>query len=176
MSKIIFSSVLNSDYYDDLEKLMFFNPQQEKVRNEVISAVERYGQPKIYRDGDRLRIGVGSFSMVQALFALNGQKADSAKRIPCGNRELLGMIAYMRENPDNMAILHIVVREDYSAVGIHSNEMLLMHLIDRVREIAAKIKGISCVTLAYKSEKITKIPVKHRMAESGIKHEICRVC
>jgi hypothetical protein len=167
MSKIIFSSVLNSDYYDDLEKLMFFNPQQEKVRNEVISAVERYGQPKIYRDGDRLRIGVGSFSMVQALFALNGQKAD---------RELLGMIAYMRENPDNMAILHIVVREDYSAVGIHSNEMLLMHLIDRVREIAAKIKGISCVTLAYKSEKITRIPVKHRMAESGIKHEICRVC
>lgn len=156
MSKIVFSSVLNSDYYDDLEKLMFFNPQQEKVRNEVISAVERYGQPKIYRDGDRLRIGVGSFSMVQALFALNGQKAD---------RELLGMIAYMRENPDNMAILHIVVREDYSAVGIHGNEMLLMHLIDRVREIAAKIKGISCVTLAYKSEKITKIPVKHRMAE-----------
>lgn len=156
MSKIIFSSVLNSDYYDDLEKLMFFNPQQEKVRNEVISAVERYGQPKIYRDGDRLRIGVGSFSMVQALFALNGQKAD---------RQLLGMIAYMRENPDNMAILHIVVREDYSAVGIHGNEMLLMHLIDRVREIAAKIKGISCVTLAYKSEKITKIPVKHRMDE-----------
>ncbi|KOR37681.1 hypothetical protein AM228_05865 [Planktothricoides sp. SR001] len=166
MSKIIFSSVLNSDYYDDLEKLMFFNPQQEKVRNEVISAVERYGQPKIYRDGDRLRIGVGSFSMVQALFALNGQKAD---------RQLLGMIAYMRENPDNMAILHIVVREDYSAVGIHGNEMLLMHLIDRVREIAAKIKGISCVTLAYKSEKITKIPVKHRMAESGITHEIGRV-
>lgn len=156
MSKIVFSSVLNSDYYDDLEKLMFFNPQQEKVRNEVISAVERYGQPKIYREGDRLRIGVGSFLMVQALFALNGQKAD---------RELLGMIAYMRENPDNMAILHIVVREDYSAVGIHGNEMLLMHLIDRVREIAAKIKGISCVTLAYKSEKITKIPVKHRMAE-----------
>ncbi|WP_354635507.1 hypothetical protein [Planktothricoides raciborskii] len=166
MSKIIFSSVLNSDYYDDLEKLMFFNPQQEKVRNEVISAVERYGQPKIYRDGDRLRIGVGSFSMVQALFALNGQKAD---------RQLLGMIAYMRENPDNMAILHIVVREDYSAVGIHGNEMLLMHLIDRVREIAAKIKGISCVTLAYKSEKITKIPVKHRMAESGITHEVGRV-
>lgn len=167
MSKIVFSSVLNSAYYDDLEKLMFFNPQQEKVRNEVISAVERYGQPKIYRDGDRLRIGVGSFSMVQALFALNGQKAD---------RQLLGMIAYMRENPDNMAILHIVVREDYSAVGIHGNEMLLMHLIDRVREIAAKIKGISCVTLAYKSEKITKIPVKHRMAESGITHEIGRVC
>jgi len=167
MSKIIFSSVLNSDYYDDLEKLMFFNPQQEKVRNEVISAVERYGQPKIYRDGDRLRIGVGSFSMVQALFALNGQKAD---------RQLLGMIAYMRENPDNMAILHIVVREDYSAVGIHGNEMLLMHLIDRVREIAAKIKGITCVTLAYKSQKITKIPVKHRMAESGITHEIGRVC
>ncbi|MBD2544110.1 hypothetical protein [Planktothricoides raciborskii] len=166
MSKIVFSSVLNSVYYDDLEKLMFFNPQQEKVRNEVISAVERYGQPKIYRDGDRLRIGVGSFSMVQALFALNGQKAD---------RQLLGMIAYMRENPDNMAILHIVVREDYSAVGIHGNEMLLMHLIDRVREIAAKIKGISCVTLAYKSEKITKIPVKHRMAESGITHEIGRV-
>jgi hypothetical protein len=156
MSKIVFSSVLDSAYYDDLEKLMFFNPQQEKVRNEVILAVERYGQPKIYQNGDRLRVGVGSFSMVQALFALNGQKPD---------RKLLGMIAYMRENPDNMAILHIVVGEDYSALGLHANEMLVMQLIDRVREIAAKIKGISCVTLAYKSEKITKIPVKHRMAE-----------
>jgi hypothetical protein len=156
MSKIVFSSVLDSAYYDDLEKLMFFNPQQEKVRNEVISAVERYGQPKIYRDGDRLRIGVGSSPMVQALFALDGQKTD---------RKLLGMIAYMRENPENMAILHIVVREDYSALGLHANEMLVMQLIDRVREIAAKIKGISCVTLAYKSAKITKIPVKHRMAE-----------
>lgn len=50
MSKIVFSSVIHSIYYDELEKLMFFNPQQWKVRNEVISAVERYGQPKIYRD------------------------------------------------------------------------------------------------------------------------------
>lgn len=155
MSQIVFSSVLHSSYYDELEKLMFFNPQQGKVRNEVISAVERYGQPKIYRDGDRLRIGVGSAPMVQALFALDETKTTN---------KLLGVIAYMRENSENIAILHIVVREDYSAIGTHADQMLVMHLIDRVRQIAAKIKGVNTITIAYKAEKLTKIPVKHKMA------------
>lgn len=158
MSQIVFSSVLHSSYYDELEKLMFFNPQQGKVRNEVISAVERYGQPKIYRDGDRLRIGVGSAPMVQALFALDEAKITN---------KLLGVIAYMRENSENIAILHIVVREDYSAIGVHANQMLVMHLIDRVRQIAAKIKGVNTITIAYKAEKLTKIPVKHKIAVGG---------
>lgn len=58
----------------------------------------------------------------------------------------------MRENYENTAILHIVVREDYSAIGIHANQMLVMHLIDRVRQIAA-IKGVNTITIAYKAEK-----------------------
>lgn len=133
---------------------MFFNPQQGKVRTGVIEAVERYGQPKISRDGDRLRIGVGSLSVVQALFALDGQRTDS---------KLLGVIAYMRENSDNIAILHLVVRSDYSALGRHADRLLAMHLIDRVRKLASQVKGVSSLTIAYQSGKTTKIPVKHLM-------------
>lgn len=147
LQTIFFSSVLSSTYYGDLETLMFFNPQQGKVQSGVIESVERYGKPQISHDGDRLRINVGSFSAVQTLFALEGD----------GN--LLGVVAYVREDLETIAILHIAVREEFSALGNHADMMLVMRLINKVREVAKRVKGVRSVTITYKDCGVRKISV-----------------
>lgn len=150
MNTISFSSVLSSAYYNELETLMFFNPQQGKFRTAIIDSVEHYGKPRIITDGNLLRIGIGAFLPVQALFALDEQKMSN---------RLLGVIAYIRD-VERIAILHIAVRKEYSVFGIRAEELLAMRLINKVREIASRIKGVRFLTIVYKEGSIGKIPVQ----------------
>lgn len=150
MNNILFSSALSSTYGDDLEALIFFNPQQGKVKGGIIRSVERYGSPSITVDRGSLRIHIGEFPDAQALFALVGEGA---------NAELVGVVVYAREYTDGITILHIAVHENYSASGSHADEMLVMRLINEVREIGARIKGVHSLTLSYNQGVITRVSV-----------------
>jgi hypothetical protein len=148
--QLAFSSRLSHEYYAHLEALMFFNPQQGKFRNEIVRSIETHGKPKIIEEKGLLRIAIGTTTIAQTLFCLN--LADGA---------LVGTVVYMREQPESLAIVHLAVNEDYSASGAHASQLLVMQLIEQVRRIGSRIKGIQYITVLYRESKVHRIPVRH---------------
>ena len=93
-------------------------------------------------DSGRLRISVEGLPESQTLFAL-----DVSEEKPI----LAGVMVYMRTDPENLVLLHIAVREDYSRAGIYGDEMLVWRFMTQLRDIAKRIKGIRSITLKYSS-------------------------
>ena len=139
-SRIIFSSVLAHEYREELETLMFFNPLQKKALTGINHSIAEYGVPSIVEDKGCLRISVEGLPESQSLYALD-HSADTPV--------LAGVMVYMRTDPENLVLLHIAVREDYSRSGIYADEMLVLRFMTRLRGIARRIKGIRTITLKY---------------------------
>src|SRR5215467_8629255 len=102
MGRLSFSSVLRSEYRDDLEALIFFNPQQERVEAAVIQCIEKYGKLGIAVDGELLRVRVEGLADIQSLFAFDGAESQATDR-------LVGLIVYVRPNLETIVVLHVAV-------------------------------------------------------------------
>ncbi|NJK47510.1 hypothetical protein HC931_04340 [Candidatus Gracilibacteria bacterium] len=134
-----FTSTLSCRHENALEALMFFNPQQKKFRNTVSQLVECYGNPKIFKDGDRIRLQIGSSSIAQTLFCLD-RATDG---------ELIGVVVYIRESIEQLAIIHLAVQEDYLMSGCYGDRALALRLIQKVQEIGARLKGVESIKILY---------------------------
>ncbi len=141
-ARIRFTSVLGLEYREDLEELLFFNPQQRKALTGINHSISEYGVPNVIETAARLRISVEGLPESQTLFAL-----DYSEEVPI----LAGVMVYMRTDPENLVLLHIAVKEDYSRSGIYGDEMLVLRFMTQLRDIARRIKGIRAITLKYSS-------------------------
>ncbi|MCK4403804.1 MAG: hypothetical protein KAW02_01815 [candidate division Zixibacteria bacterium] len=150
MSGIFFSSVLKKEYLSHLESLMFFNPQQGTKMSGIMESIERFGNPKTVIEGDFIRIKTETLQNVQALFAFDRKDKDL---------ELVGVVVYVRTDPETMVILHVAVENNYSVRGSFSDDMLVMKLIAKVREAARQIKGVRQITIFYERGVQRNIPV-----------------
>jgi len=150
MSGIFFSSVLKKEYLSHLESLMFFNPQQGTKMSGIMESIARFGNPKTVIEGDFIRIKTETLQNVQALFAFDRKNKGA---------ELVGVVVYVRTDPETMVILHIAVENNYSMSGSFSDDMLVMKLIAKVREAARQIKGVRQITIFYERGVQRNIPV-----------------
>ena len=140
MREFYFSSKLSRKYNKALEKLLFFNKKQAFFIRDIEKSIEEYGAPRIVADGETLRIKTGSINDVQNLFAFDSKAEDA---------NLIGFILYFRPTLKKMIVLHIAVDENYTLDGKFSDQTLTIQLINKVREIALKIKGIEFLSIAY---------------------------
>ena len=150
MGDIFFSSNLGCQYKEELEKLLFFNPQQYLIEESIIESIERYGVPKIIENSKLIRVQVEKLSDVQSLFAF-----ENINEKPL----LIGVIVYFRNNLENIIILHISIRDEFSTYGIYSHKMLVCRFIIELRNIARRVKGIRTLTLLNGKNNINKILV-----------------
>jgi hypothetical protein len=149
-SRISFSSVLGPEHREELEQLLFFNPQQRRALSGIDNSLREYGVPSIYLDdGDKMRIRLAGLPESQTLYAL-----DNAGEQPV----LAGVMVYSRVSHDTLVLLHIAVREDYSRTGKYADEMLVLRLTTQLRRIARMIRGVRQITLKYSSDVV--IPVR----------------
>jgi hypothetical protein len=148
-NEFYFASTLSCRHEKALEALMFFNPQQKKFRNTVSLLVECYGNPTIVKDGDRLRLQIGSSSLAQTLFCLDSPT----------DGELIGVVVYIRESIEQLAIVHLAIDEDYLMSGCYGDRALALRLIQKVQEIGARLKGVEFITILY-DRSLKKIPVR----------------
>ena len=147
--KVHFTSLIKKECKGDLEKVMFFNPQQGKISPDIVESIDRFGNPRIIIEGNHLRIEIGSFTDVQSLFAFN---SDSE------NAKLIGFMIYTRTDLRNIMILQIAVSEEYSFTGKHLNQNLVIQFITKLRDVGRLLKGLETITLIYK-QKDVKISV-----------------
>jgi len=150
MATIYFSSVLKAEYQEELEKIIFFSPNQNKVRADIVAAIKLIGKPCIVRHGETLRVSVGQYEDAQTLYALEEHLSHP---------RLLGSIIFIRDQYENLTVAHLAVVPDCIMTLDSADIPLAVRLFFHVMDIAKQVKGIETVTLMYGRGKSLKIRV-----------------
>jgi len=141
-----YTSVLKADYSDALEHLLFFNPGQEHAYPAIVDSLKLFGAPKIVNDKGNIRVKVEKLDEVQSLFAMDDDK-------------LVGALVYSRVAYEHIAVIQIVVDNDYAHNGRFAERMLVMRMLELLRSNARRIKGIDAICLLSGNNNVREIPV-----------------
>jgi hypothetical protein len=141
-----YTSTLQPEYGDELERLMFFNPGQQAAMVAIVDSVETFGTPSVYTDGGRLRVKVEKLEEVQTLFALDSDT-------------LIGVLVCSRIAVERLVVVHIAVDQDYSAHGKFAQNMLVMCMLELLRNSARHIKGIESIRMMYGDDRVRDFSV-----------------
>ncbi|MFO1511873.1 MAG: hypothetical protein U1F83_03000 [Verrucomicrobiota bacterium] len=145
---LVFTSKVSKQSRPALEALMFFNPSQFRVREGIINSLEKFGHPRLEESGDNLVVRVG-VSDAQTLFAYD---TDSKVKDP------IGVVAFLRTSPSEIAIMHLAVREDYALQNRKQGDLGLgIVLIEKVKEIAARILGVKQIIFFYRQNAVIRL-------------------
>ena len=141
-----YTSTLTPKYGEELERLMFFNPGQQTTLAAIMDSLERFGPPSVYADGGCLRVRVEKLDEVQTLFAMDGDT-------------LVGVLVYSRILLERLTVIHIAVDQDYSSHGKFAPSMLVMRMLELLRNSARRIKGVETIRIMCSDNQIRDYPV-----------------
>ncbi len=141
------------DWKDEVEGLLFFNPRQAALENEILAAIHAYGVPRVLVNNKRLRIEVGNGLVLGTLFALVSSGEGT---------ELVGVLLFLR-NGAGMLCLHLSVKDSYAFRGHHAELCVAARLLDGVRMIGARIAGVDHIDVFYKRMGWQVIPLKTKL-------------
>ena len=144
---LIFSSKAPPQSRAALEKLFYFNPRQHRVRAGIINSLEHFGHPRLEESTGGISICVGEHTP-QTLFAFDRDK-------PGGDP--VGVVVFMRTSPTDVAIMHLAVHPNYTLKKSRSGAGLGTVLIEKVREIAARVVGVQRIIFFYRQEVVIRL-------------------
>ena len=127
---------------------MFFNPSQFRVREGIINSLEKFGHPRLEEFGDDLVVRVGK-SDAQTLFVYDSEAKT---------KDPIGMVAFLRTSSSEIAIMHLAVREEYALQNRKQGDLGLgIVLIEKVKEIAARIVGVEKIIFFYRQNAVIRL-------------------
>lgn len=144
---LAFSSHAPQQCRRELEELLFLNPRQHRVRAGIVHSLERFGHPQVVETAAGLGVRIGN-QEAQTLFAFDRDHLGDAP---------VGIVLFLRTTPAEMTVLHVAVDPDYALQGTHGGAGLGVALVDKVREIAAKIVGIQRLVFFYRQEVVLRV-------------------
>ena len=144
--KFKFVSKIKTMYLEDLESLLYFNKEQRKVISGIESSIEKYGLPQIKIEEENLGITIEKIKEPQVIYILNDMDT------------LLGLIIFYRETKENIVILHIAIKEQFT-MSSNNKFSAAIALIEELKNKAKRIKGITTLSIYYKRDTIGKIKV-----------------
>lgn len=144
---ITFSSKVSKESRQALEELMFFNPDQFRVRDGIVSALHKFGHPRIEETADGISIRVADLE-AQTFFAFDHVRYGT---------DPVGVVAFIRTSSEELAIMHIAVHSDYTMQGSRAGLGLSFVLIEKVREIAVRIVGVKQIIFFYRKDWVMRI-------------------
>ena len=139
-NKVSFSSTINPDQRETLERVFFYNKNQSYYYFDIKHLIESYGQPRIVEEKDMLY--------------LNFEKIDCQNIFTIIDHNLVGLAIYYRDSLDNIDLVHITVDEKYSSSGQYADKLLVFQMINELKKIALKIKGIKTITVKYGQKRV----------------------
>lgn len=143
---LVFSSKAKKSARPALEELLFFNPGQYRVREGIVNSLERFGHPRLEETKNGLSVCVGN-QEAQTLFACDQDYRDHAP---------VGVVVFLRTAPEEIAILHVAVHDDYTLQGKHGGLGLGTVLVEKVKEIATRIVGVRKIVFFYRQEVVIR--------------------
>ena len=129
-----FTSTADTSYHNQLESLFYFHPDQSRYYEKIVNNVDRYGQPYIHHENERISIRLDTELKTDCLFAFYGPR-------------LAAVLVYLLEET-RLEIIHIAVAEDFlmqedsSSGGL--TEVMIQELIN---QCGSQITGVQ---LPYK--------------------------
>jgi hypothetical protein len=145
--KLEFASQAPKSSKEALEELLFFNPRQHRVRQGIVNSLEKFGHPRLVETDSGLSIRVGT-QEAQTLFAF-----DRSRR----SKDPVGLVVFIKTSPADIAIMHVAVHPDYALQGSEAGVGLGVTLIEKVKEIAARIVGVQRIVFFYRQEVVIRI-------------------
>ena len=145
---VIFSSKALTQTRPALEELLFFNPRQSLVREGIVNSLEKFGHPRLEETADGLTVRVGMHE-AQTLFAYDRDRRNHGDPV--------GVVVFLRTTPAEIAIMHIAVHPDYALQGSRAGSGLGVALIEKVKEIAARIVGVKRIIFFYRTEVVIRL-------------------
>ena len=128
--------------------MLFFNPRQFRVRDGIVNSLNRFGQPRVVETGaDSLSVRVGEHE-AQTLFTYDRDR---------GGQDPVGVVVFLRRSMVEIAVLHVAVRPSYTLRGRRAGVGLGVHLVEKVKEIAAQIVGVERVVFSYRQEVVLRL-------------------
>jgi hypothetical protein len=146
MREIRISSLLRTSFRDELERIVFFNPEQGLVTGRLVDLVHRYGVPEIVDETGCLRFRLSALGMLQTLYALDG--TDAAEEA----EHLVGVAMFTRLRRTSIVVVHIAVHEDYTSRGKWRGEAVVAQLITAIRTLASRTRGVKTLRILYPHE------------------------
>lgn len=144
---IVFSSRVPRESRAELEELLFFNPRQHLVRQGIINSLAHFGHPRVEETPGGLSVRVGEHE-AQTLFAFDREHEDEAP---------VGAVVFLRTSPEEIAIMHVAVHDDYALQGSDAGVGLGVTLVEKVKEIASRIVGIKRIVFFYRQEVVIRL-------------------
>jgi hypothetical protein len=135
-----FSATVPEGMRQAAEALFFFNPRQGNSINGILATVERTGVPAIMERDGQVWIGVPPGNM-QCLFAFDRRVEPQRPA---------GVLLYGRPAPDVIWISHLAVDPVFTCGNKNRGAGLGCILVEKVREIARSIKGVTKIQLPYR--------------------------
>lgn len=129
-----------------LERLLFFNVNQHRVRNGIQQSIEAYGVPEIQEQDGALSIRVGDIEGVQTLFAVSAEGSP------------LGVAVFVRLARDRFVVLHLGVQHPHAATP-DLNTRVLLKLMHEIRGAARRTHGVDRIELVYKHRHAVRLHV-----------------
>jgi hypothetical protein len=154
---IEFSATVPAKMRQAAEALFFFNPRQGNSINGILATVERTGVPAIMERDGQVWIGVPSGNM-QCLFAFD-HKLEPPRPV--------GVLLYGRPTPDVIWISHLAVDPVYTYGNRNRGAGLGWVLVEKVREIARSIKGVTKIQLPYRRNCFLQVRVPEPPPATG---------
>jgi hypothetical protein len=144
---LIFCSRVPIDCKADLEDLLFFNPRQGRVREGILNSLQEFGHPRVEESVGGLAVRVGDHE-AQTLFAI-----DRDRR----NHSPVGVVVFLRTSREEVAIIHVAVHDDYALQSSVSGVGLGVTLVEKVKEISARILGVKKIVFFYRREVVINL-------------------
>jgi len=144
---LVFSSRVSKECRKELEELLFFNPRQHRVREGILHSLQQFGHPRLEDTADGLSVRVGD-QEAQTLFAFDLERRGAAP---------VGVVVFLRTSPEEIAIMHVAVDTDYALRGRHAGVGLGVTLVEKVKEIAARIVGVKRIVFFYRQEVVIRV-------------------
>ena len=153
-SPVHLSAELPADWKEEVEELLFFNPQQAVVAKKILATIRAFGMPRVTVANDRLQVVLGNGLALGTLFA--------RVATPEGD-ELAGILLFLRRGA-GLLCLHLSVAEAYSFRGPHARLGVAARLLDGARRIAGRIAGLDHIEVYYGRLGWQKLPLTVRLA------------
>jgi hypothetical protein len=144
---MLFSSRVPAECRVALEELLFFNPRQHRVREGILDSLNRFGHPRLEQTATGLSVLVGNHE-AQTLFAFDRERRG---------KDPVGVVVFLRTAPEEIAIAHVAVHSDYALQGSAAGLGLGVALVEKVKEIAARIVGVRRIVFFYRQEVVIRL-------------------
>ena len=145
---IFFSSRVPGESRMALEKLLFFNPRQHRVRQGILNSLHDFGHPQLVETaGGGLSVRVGEHE-AQTLYAFDRDRRS---------KDPVGVVVFLRTRPEEIAIMHVAVHPKYALRGERAGVGLGVGLVEKVKEIASRIVGVQRIVFVYRQEVVIRL-------------------